>query len=140
MGYNKEIKQEEIPEFALQPARPAETEVLTEKKEESFDASAYDKLFEEMARLKESFAEEVRKGNAEIEAQEAAARAGWEEPAFEEKEVISQPEETFADAGNSAVSAVTELRAEEPTAAELLAKETATAEPVMAAPQSCEYR
>ena len=84
MEYNKEIKQEEIPEFALQPARPAETEVLTEKKEESFDASAYDKLFEEMARLKESFAEEVRKGNAEIEAQEAAARAGWEEPAFEE--------------------------------------------------------
>lgn len=134
MEYNKEIKQEEIPEFALQPARPAETEVLTEKKEESFDASAYDKLFEEMARLKESFAEEVRKGNAEIEAQEAAARAGWEEPAFEEKEVISQPEETFADAGNSAVPAVTELRAEEPTAAELLAKETATAEPVMAAP------
>lgn len=138
MEYNKEIKQEEIPEFALQPARPAETEVLTEKKEESFDASAYDKLFEEMARLKESFAEEVRKGNAEIEAQEAAARAGWEEPAFEEKEVISQPEETFEDAGNSAVPAVTELRAEEPTAAELLAKETATAEPRAEKPKELE--
>ena len=88
----KEIKQEEIPEFALQPAQPAEAEEPEKKKEEGFDSSAYDKLFAEMTRLKESFAEEVRKGNAEIEAQEAAARAGWEDPAFEGEETASKQE------------------------------------------------
>ena len=68
----KGFERGEIPEFALRPAQP---EPMKPESMSDFDAAAYDRLFEEMTQLKQSFAEEVRQGNAAIEAQEKAIEA-----------------------------------------------------------------